>query len=575
MNTTLVTNWQDIKWFLCHEIVERMQNDIVVAYMNGDQGKVTQLQNNLVSSFAARAIAVRTVTTNKGKKTPGVDNQASLEPNERLKLVYLLKDTKGYKAKPVRRVWLSKDGKPVKKDHTNARPLGIPTMFDRSAQSLWALALSPIAECWGDRHSYGYRPYRSSQDAIVAIYLQLATRHRPIWVLEADIKGFFDNITHDWILANIPMNKYILAEWLKAGYVDRNTEYETMAGVPQGGPISPIIANIVLDGLTAHVAAAVAPYNHKNKSMKVLIVRYADDFIITCEKKELLQDVVILAVDEFLKLRGLNLSPKKTCITHLSNGFDFLGFNFRVYPSKSNPSGGKLLIKPANRKVQAFKDKLKVFLKANPNTNAYNMIKELNPVLRGWSNYFRAVVSKEIFGSVAWFLWHSLFRWAKRKHRAIGVKEVLKKYFRKCGNRTFVFYGKIGDNELQLFDLANVKIIRHSLGKNLNPFLTENGEYFFKRKHGQNKSQWDKHRWNLLKRTKSVCPVCNQLIVFGQEMDMHHILAKKFAKELGAENLVALHRECHHQVTYTKDPVLRARFEALGLLIQPENASKI
>lgn len=557
--------WFDINWANCNKNVSQMQNDIVVAYKAGDLSKVKQLQHNLVNSFAARAVAVRKVAViNKGKNTPGVDKIAKLEPAERFQLVEDLLNHRNVVPKPVCRVWLSKDGTPIKPDQSNARPLGIPCMYDRAAQALWALALNPVAECWGDR-SYGYRPYRSAHDAVAALYLKLGTRYRPNWVLEADIKGFFDNITHQWIMENIPMDKKVLKGWLKAGYIDQHKSYETEAGVPQGGVISPIIANMVLDGLTEHVAKAVGPFK-RGKSPQVITVRYADDFVITCVDKETIEQVIQPAVNEFLTVRGLWLSPTKTVITNLNDGFDFLGFNFRIYPRAKHPTGFGLLVKPSAKKVQRMKDKIKGIFKEMRQASAYTLIIKLNPILRGWGTYYRHVVSKRIFTQMDHFIWDKCLKWGVRKFRKVNTRSIMSLIYRPSQGRKWVFFGRLGEAEIQIFVLANLAIKRHMIVSDLNPFLLENAEYFYKRQAKSGISQWDKTRGELLKKCNSVCAVCGQLIEPGDALEMHHIVPKSKKGSNLKHNLMALHRECHRQVTYTKDPMLKARFVELGII---------
>jgi RNA-directed DNA polymerase len=561
-----VKDWYDIAWRSCYTTVAQMQQDIVVAYKTGNLKKVAELQYTLVNSFSARAIAVRTVATvNKGKNTPGVDQIAGLTPEQKLKLVHDLKYHIKVKPLPVRRVWISKDGNPIKADKSNARPLGIPNMYDRAAQAFWALALNPIAECVGDRHSYGYRPARSAQDAMVALYLKLATKYRPEWILEADIKGFFDNITHKWIIENIPIEKRVLYGWLKAGYIDMQKSYESVAGVPQGGVISPIIANMVLDGLSDHVTKSIGPVK-RGKSPHVLLVRYADDFVVTCASKELLEEVVKPTIDEFLKIRGLQLNPKKTHITHLKDGFDFLGFNFRIYPRKKHPNGYGLLIKPAKQNIQNLREKIKLVFKTEKKNSAYNLILKLSPILRGWGNYYCHVVSKQIFATIDWYVWNKCLKWAKSKHPTGGVRKLLKIYFRTYKQRKWAFFGQMKGAEIQLFLLATLPIKRHSLVQNLNPFDLENAAYFANRKHKSGLTQWDKRRYELLLRDKSICKVCNILLEPGQNVEIHHILPKKFGGSDHPSNLVVLHRECHRQVTFTKNSDLKARFVQQGVI---------
>lgn len=567
-----VNDWYDIVWSECFTHVIQMQHKIVVAYQEQDLKKVAELQYNLVNSFSARAIAVRTVATvNKGKNTPGVDKVAALTPEQRLKLVYDLANHRNVEPKPVRRVWISKDGNPVLADRSNGRPLGIPCMYDRAAQALWALALNPIAECVGDRHSYGYRMARSAQDAVTALYLKFATRYRPEWVLEADIKGFFDNIMHDWIIENIPMDNKVLYGWLKAGYIDMHKSYESVAGVPQGGVISPIIANIVLDGLSDHLAKSIGPVK-RGKSPHILMVRYADDFVVTCVSREMLEGVVKPAIADFLKVRGLQLNPKKTHITHMKDGFDFLGFNFRLYPRLKHPTEYGVLIKPAKQKIQTVKDKIKVLFNVEKKNTAYNLILKLNPILRGWGNYYRHVVSKEIFTTLDWYVWNKCLKWAKRKHPTRGVRELLSTYFRSHKLRKWAFFGQMKKVEVQLILLSQFPIERHTLIQDLNPFDILNTAYFVKRKQKGTLSQWDKRRAELLLRSKSTCKVCDQLLEPDQMVEIHHILPKKFGGSDLPSNLILLHRECHRQVTMTKDLALKARFVKLGIISEePEN----
>jgi RNA-directed DNA polymerase len=296
----VIKDWHDIDWQKCHEYVSQRQTKIAVAYRQKDRNQVKCHMDTLVNSFAGRALAVRTVQTNPGKNTPGIDKVIWENPKEKRAAVHQLSRENAYVAQPVKRVWISKDGHPVRPDKSNGRPLGIPTRLDRAIQTLWALALLPVAECTADRHSYGYRPSRSTKDAQTRLSLRFRPRTRPMYVFEADIKGFFDNIDHNWIRTNIPRDKQIRKQWRKAGHLDRKQYHVSETGVPQGGPISPIIANRVLDGLQETVL-------RKTKSLKVtkvVVVRYADDFVITAPNEEIRKDVVILTVNDFLSERG-------------------------------------------------------------------------------------------------------------------------------------------------------------------------------------------------------------------------------------------------------------------------------
>lgn len=555
--------WHNIDWLKCQNQVQQLQHKIAVAYNTGRKGEYKQLQHNLTKSFAARALAVRTVVTNPGKKNPGVDKCVWESPKEKWDNLIQLGNLSHYRASPIRRVWISKDGKQVLPDKSNGRPLGIPTMFDRAIQSVWNLALSPIAECTGDRHSYGFRPYRSSQDAKQMLYIRLANRYRPEWILQADIKGLFNNISHKWIMANIPVNAFLLQQWLKAGQIELE---ETGAGVPQGGPISPTISNMVLDGLSDKIQKAVAPYTNKKgrvlPNTKCTMIRYADDFIVTCADKELIVNVIQPAIREFLGCRGLELSEKKTVITHIEDGFDFLGWNCQLYINK-------LLIKPSKKSIDRIKERIKTLFDKHSKSSAYTLIHQLNPVIHGWANYHRTAVSKVCFNKIGHYLWTKVWKWIRAKHTRRGRRELVKMYFSRIGGRNWAFSGSKGENKLTLFDIANVPIVRHTLCRDYNCYLPEHRDYFNKRRKDGTIANglWDKRSTQLLKREGYQCPLCEMPVLYGQELETHHKLARKLGGGENRGNLVILHKECHKQCTYCSDPVLQARFVERGIVL--------
>jgi RNA-directed DNA polymerase len=424
-------DWHAIEWQKVDRNVRRLQARIVKATQEGRWGKVKSLQRLLTHSFSGKALAVRRVTENQGKRTPGVDNETWETPTKKAEAVKSLRQ-RGYKPQPLRRVYIpKKNGK--------KRPLGIPTMRDRAMQALYLLALEPIAENTGDPNSYGFRRERSTADAIQQCYIALARKTNGQWILEADIQSCFDQISHEWLLQNIPMDKKILYKWLKSGYLEQQRYHPTEAGTPQGGIISPVLANMTLDGLEKRLRNKFTVVS----GAKVNLIRYADDFVITGRTKEILEKEVKPLVEDFLKERGLELSQEKTQITHIENGFDFLGQNVRKYD-------GKLLIKPSRKNVKAFLEKVRTIIKDNKTTKAGVLIGLLNPVIRGWAQYHQHIVSKRTFARVDHEILHSLPRWAKRRHPNKPMQWIKKKYFKTIDGNHWVFFGEDNEKEMIL-----------------------------------------------------------------------------------------------------------------------------
>ena len=313
----LSTQWKTIDWKKAEQEVNRLQVRIVKATQEKKWNTVKRLQYLLTHSFYAKALAVRRVTTNKGKKTAGVDGEIWSTPAMKMRAVMSLTD-KGYKAKPLRRVYIEKKAKKKK------RPLGIPTMYDRAMQALYALALEPVAETTADTKSFGFRKGRCCQDACEYIFTALSRKVSPEWVLEGDIKGCFDNISHEWLVENIPMDKSILKQFLKAGFIFKGELFPTEDGTPQGGVISPILANMALDGMQK----VLSDRFHTNRlgkvdlrfknAHKVNLVRYADDFVVTAATEEIALEAKEL-IKDFLKTRGLELSDEKPVVTHIND----------------------------------------------------------------------------------------------------------------------------------------------------------------------------------------------------------------------------------------------------------------
>lgn len=451
--------WNSIHWDKAKRIVKRLQTRIVKAVKVGDKQKVRSLQRLLARSFAGKLIAVKQVSENPGKRTPGVDKKLLDTPVKKWRQACQL-NRKSYKPKPLKRQYiLKKNGK--------KRPLGIPTMHDRSEQCLELLGLEPVSECISDNHSYGFRKKRSTHDAIQACFNALRGGGSAQWVLEGDIKGCFDHISHDWMEKHIPMNKKKLRLWLKSGYLERTLFHPTKEGTPQGGIISPTLANMALDGMQELLTKEF------KKTDKVHLVRYADDFIITGNTERLLSERVKPLIANFLSVRGLELSAEKTRISHIDEGFDFLGFNIRRYK-------GKLLIKPSSEGIKSVKKNIKDVLERNKAAKTNNVVGLLNPIIRGWANYYRHVVSQRIFDKLDNAIWKMTWGWAKRRHPNKSPTWIKNKYFQARGTKNWVFCEK--HDSLELLTMGCFPIRRHvKIKADANPYDPQWHQYFDKR----------------------------------------------------------------------------------------------
>src|ERR1700736_205974 len=448
--------WYAIDWPAIQHNVRRLQVRIAQATKVGRWGKVRALQRLLTHSYSGKVLTVRRVTENDGKETPGVDREIWDTPEKKTQAVHDLK-RRGYQPQPLRRVYIPKsDGKMMK-------PLGIPTMCDRAQQALHLLALDPVAETTADKNSYGFRQQRSCADAIEQCFLALKTA-KTAWILEGDIKSCFDRISHNWLLAHVPMDRAILRKWLKSGYMEKHVLHETTDGTPLGGIISPALSNCALDGLE-RLLKEKFPTKKPLSSLGgklpcVNLIRYADDFIITGRTKELLEGEIKPLVEQFLQERGLELSPAKTVITHVEKGFDFLGQNVRKYPN------GKLLIKPSKKNVKTFLDGIRKTIKAALGMSAADLIDWLNPKIRGWSNYHRHVVSKRVFQRDHRAIFISLWQWARRRHPNKNTRWCKQKYFASHRGRDWSFFGETCDDrgkphKVRLILASSTPIQRH------------------------------------------------------------------------------------------------------------------
>lgn len=538
-------HWHNIDWAKCHREVRRLQMRIVKATREGRYGKVKALQWILTHSFYSKAIAVKRVTENRGKKTPGVDKVTWSTPDAKSQAMMSLK-RRGYKAQPLRRVY-------IPKSNGKQRPLGIPTMKDRAMQALYLLALEPVAETTADRHSFGFRPARSTADAIEKCFTALSPKRAAVWVLEGDIKGCFDNISHNWLLDNVLTDRQIMNQWLTAGYFEKQQLFPTHSGTPQGGIISPVLANIALDGIQAALNDVAKRRWNNGKSFcpKINFVRYADDFIVTGSTKEQLEHRVLPVITEFMEKRGLTLSPEKTKITHIDEGFDFLGQNIRKY-------NGKLLIKPSATNVKAFLGKVRSTIKGNWMLRQDKLIGLLNPMITGWANFHRHVVSSATFSRVDYEIWLCLWQWSTRRHKHKGRVWIKRRYFHTVGNRNWVFAAYSGnrssDETPKLMTLRrafDTKIERHRQIKvDANPFDPQWETYFEARINlkMQNSLKGRNKLINLWLQQGRRCPCCKELITSESGWHVHHIVRRVDGGNDGQANLVMLHPNCHARV---------------------------
>jgi RNA-directed DNA polymerase len=534
-------DWHSVNWKLAHRNVRRLQARIVKALKAGKERKVRALQFILARSLSGRAIAVKRATTNRGKKTPGVDGEIWDTPRKKAQAVEQLR-SRGYHSQPLRR-------KAIPKKNGGQRFLGIPTMKDRAIQALYALTLDPIAETLADPNSYGFRRERSPADAIEQCFGVLARRTSAQWVLEGDIKACFDHISHEWLLDHIPLPKSTLRKWLKAGYMKQDRWYPTDSGTPQGGTISPVLANMALDGLEQELRRQFGPTHRLRNRHQVNLIRFADDFVTTGRTKELLEDKVQPVVESFLAERGLLLSATKTHITHISEGFDFLGQNLRKH-------GPKLLIRPSNGSVKAILGKVRAVIKANPQANAGHLVIQLNPIIRGWANYHRHIVSKKTFNKVDWLIYGMMWRWAQRKHRKKSVAWRNQKYFKPHGNRRRVFTGEVRNSDgttkqVHLYQAAKTPIVRHRKIKGAaNPYDQEWEVYFEERLNRRmiDNPKGYRRLLQLWLEQDGKCLVCGQKLAEERDWNVHHLCKRVEGGEDTLDNLVLLHSNCHRQV---------------------------
>lgn len=524
-------SWHDISWPDAHLVVARLQTRIAKAVEAGEWRTVRSLQRLLTRSTSAKAMAVRRVTENRGRNTPGVDGQTWSTPEAKWQAVSAL-GNKGYKPLPLRRIH-------IPKANGGKRPLGIPTIRDRAMQALHLLTLDPVAESTGDTHSYGFRRERSTADAIEQIRNILARESCATWVLEGDIKGCFDNISHDWLLTHVCMDKGVLKKWLKAGFVEMGTLFPTHAGTPQGGIISPVLANMALDGLQQELKTLFTTVRQAREA-KLNLVRYADDFIITSSSRELLETEVKPLVVQFLTQRGLVLSEQKTTIRHVKDGFDFLGWNVRKFDRM-------LITQPSKKNTKAFLTKIRETVWGMRSARQADVIDTLTPIIRGWANYHRSQMATRTFAQCDHQIWGALWRWAVRRHPKKGKRWIKQRYFKCVKGRNWRF----AEKDKMLPCLSEYRKRLHTKVKSeANPYDPAFDAYFAKRLarkmdgtlEGRRKLRW------LWWWQEGLCPICDQRITRDTGWHLHHVVKRSEGGSDKLTNLVLLHPNCHTQL---------------------------
>jgi len=381
-STIRQSDWGSISWSQAKAQVLRLQMRIAKAEREGRRGKVKALQRLLTTSFYGKCIAIKRVTSSTGNKTPGVDGIILRTPKQKMDATLDLRN-RGYKPLPLKRIYIpKKSGK--------LRPLSIPTIKDRAMQALWYAALVPIAEEKADPNAYGFRPKRSAHDAIEQCFKMLAKRTSATYIFEGDIRSCFDQISHEWLVDNVPMNKTILRKFLKAGFMENGKHHIINFGAPQGGVISPTLAVIALSGLETKL---VSTRKRQRDKEKIHMIAYAVVFIVTAASEQLLIGKVIPTLKTSLKEVGLELSIEKSRITKIESGFDFLGFNIRKYHEK-------LLIKPSKASIKSFLKDVRATIKSAGAQPTEILIHRLNQKITGWTNYYKGGVSSKIFASI-------------------------------------------------------------------------------------------------------------------------------------------------------------------------------
>jgi len=546
---TLLT-WADIDWHAVEMNVGRLQERIYRASKDEDWRKVKNLQKLLARATSTKLLAIRRVTQeNQGKNTAGVDGVTCDTPEARLELFREGLRLEGYRPLPVRRVY-------IPKDNGKQRPLGIPTVKDRVMQAIVKAALEPEWEARFEANSYGFRPGRCTMDAIEAIHTTVNRKGSSRWIFDADISGCFDNIGHGPLLARLPVFTATIRRWLKAGVVELGRFSPTDAGSPQGGIASPLLANVALDGMERLFGCEWpdgrprSPAHRKGIDKGISLIRYADDLVVTAPTREVLETHVKPRIEGFLRDRGLALDEAKTRIVEINEGFNFLGFHIRKFGRRE-----RTLVVPQKEKVVKHLRAIKSYLDTHKQTPAGQVIRDLKPVIRGWSNYYRHVSANRTFAKVRHGQWQMLWRWAKRRHPKKPLRWVKARYFRDDGCWTF----QAGEATLAKPDATPITRFTKVTGRQT-PYDPAHRLYWRGRMKAQvAEGTYSKQRLMLHRSQEYACALCGIRFVPGETIQIDHIISKYRGGSDDLANKRLVHPWCHrqhHQRTGFKGPRL-------------------
>jgi RNA-directed DNA polymerase len=547
----------------CEKYVSSIQRKLDKAVAENDKSNI-RWYTHLLShkSRAAKILAVYRVTSlNHGKYTAGIDGvklvKGRSKENGELRMALLNSINIKKKPSPIKRVSIPKsNGKP--------RPLGIPTIADRINQDILRMTIEPITEYHASDNSYGFRPKRCCQDAIEHLFNKLSRKGAKQWIIEGDIRGCFDNISHEhivttlksWVVKRDIIN--IIARMLKAKILFKDIIQDSEIGTPQGGILSPMLANVALTAFDEYCNKNFGVHIPRSKRrggnyIQNPLIRYADDFVIVCGSKSEAEIIKSKTASFLYEKIGLELSDEKTSITHIADGFNFLGFNIRKYGETSSKSKyhtiGKLLIKPHKEKVLKITRKIQEILNNNKTAKPESIINMLNPIIVGYGMYNRFVVSQETFDTIQSQIWHKLFRWAKRRHPNKPKGWIRRKYF-STTERTWMFKDETGS---KIMNMASIPIVRYVMIKNgmrVHANDKETREYWQKRVYTNALSQvYTIKVERLMKKQKGICPCCGDPMtkddIAAKKVHAHHMLPRSKGGSEKLNNLRLLHQNCH------------------------------